>query len=67
MNKLLATLIVGSFSIGALAANAATASPAGDSVSPSISAAKQTRAAKQPKKTAKAKPSATTTVPASVK
>ena len=67
MNKLLATLIVGSFSIGAFAANAVTASPAVGTASPSISAAKQTPAAKQHKKSAKAKPSAITPATVSVK
>ena len=60
MNKLLATLIVGSFSIGAFAADSGVAIPSGKLAAPSISTAKQSRAAKHPKKPAKSKPSAAT-------
>ena len=60
MNKLLATLIIGSFSMGAFAADAALTSPAGTMAAPAISTAKQTKAAKQPKKLSKAKTSAVT-------
>jgi hypothetical protein len=59
MNKLLATLIIGSFSMGAFAADAVVASPAGTQAAPAASMAKKTKTAKQPKKASKAKPSAT--------
>jgi hypothetical protein len=67
MNKLIATLIIGTFSMGVFAADSGVATPAGKLAAPSISTAKQSKAAKQPKKAAKAKPSAATPAAAAAK